>query len=179
MTKKSLSKLSETLISRSKMDRLKQVMSLVDAHSDKIPEGDYLAMCNALKDVHGMIKPERVHVRSMEYYEMEDEMMKVTEELTRLHKQRDNIHYRTKMTKFMKTEAIKEYAFTEGLHNLREYSVEALEEAGVRVNIGELFAKYLSVTNDEVYEKKKVIHLQIEEARGYRDDIVCRMADEL
>jgi len=161
------------------MDTLKQLMSLVDANSDKIPEGDYLAMCNAMAVVHGSLKPERVDVRSINYYEMEDELMKVTHELTRLHKERDNIHYRTKMTKVMKTNAIREYAFEEGLHSLREHSVEALEEAGVRVNYGELYSKYMSAFNDDVYERKKVIHLMIEEARGYRDDIVCRMADQL
>ena len=161
------------------MDTLKQLMSLVDANSDKIPEGDYLAMCNAMKVVHGSLKPERVDVRSIDYYEMEDELMKVTHELTRLHKERDNIHYRTKMTRSMKTEAIREYAFEEGLHSLREHSVEALEEAGVHVNYGELFSKYMSAFNDDVYERKKAIHLMIEEARGYRDDIVYRMAEQM
>ena len=161
------------------MDNLKKLMSLIDANSERIPEGDYLEMCNAMKSVHGCMKPERVHVRSMEYYEMEDELSNVTVELNRLHKERDNIHYRTKLTKAMKSDAIREYAFTEGLHSLRENSVEALEEAGVRVNYGELFGKYLNDFNEGVYEKKKVIHLMIEEARGHRDEVVSRMADEL
>ena len=161
------------------METLKQLMSLIDANSEKFPEGDYLAMCNAMKEVHGNMKPDRVRVRSMEYYEMEDELINVTQELTRLHKERDNIHYRTKMTKAMKTEAIRVYAFTEGLHSLREYSVEALVEADVRVNYGELFSKHLSEVNDDVYEKKKIVHLMIEEARCHRDDVVYRMADEL
>ena len=161
------------------METLKNLMSMLDANSEKFPEGDYITMCNALKDVYGSLKPERVHVRSMEYYEMEEELSNVTVELNRLHKERDNIHYRRKLTKSMKSEAIREYAFTEGLHSLREYSVEALEAVGVRVNYGELYGKYLCEFNDEVYEKKKVIHLMIEEARGHRDDIVSRMADEL
>jgi hypothetical protein len=159
------------------MAALKEVMQLIDAHSDKIPEGDYLKMCSAMKEAYGNQKPERVNIRSMEYYDMEDELSNATSELSRLHKERDNIHYRTKMSKAMKSEAIREYAFREGLHSLREASVEALEEAGIHVNYGELYSKYLNDFNDEVYEKKKVIHLMIEELRGYRDDIVVRMAE--
>ena len=161
------------------MESLKNLMSLLDANSDNIPEGDYLTMCNALKDMHGSLKPERINVRSMEYYDLEEELCNATMELNRLHKERDNLHYRTKLSKFMKSEAIRVYAFAQGLHSLRENSVEALEEAGVRVDCNELFGVYLSEFNDHVYEKKKAIHLMIEELRGHRDGIVCRMADEL
>lgn len=153
-------------------------MSLIDANMDNIPEGDYLAMCNAMKEVHSKMKPESVTVRSMDYYEYEEELSKVTIELNRLHKQRDNIHYRTKVTRAMKTDAIKVYAFTQGLHSLREHTVEALEEAGVGVNFDCLFSKYLDDFNNDVYEKKKVIHLMIQEARDYRDNIIRNMIDE-
>ena len=159
------------------MDNLKIVMSLIDAHSDKIPEGDYLAMCNAIKIVHGNMKAERVIVRSIEYYELEEEMSRVTTELGRLHKERDNIHYRTKVSKAMKREAIREYAFTEGLHSLREYTQEALEEAGIHVNCNELYGKYLETFNDDIYQRKKVVHLAIQEMRDYRDSVVKDLAD--
>lgn len=159
------------------MESLKTLMSLVDANSDKIPDGDYLAMCNALKVVHGGLKAERVSVRSTSYYECEEELDKVTTELARLHRERNKIHYRTKMTKHMKTEALRVFAFEEGLHSLREHTVEALEEAGVRVDCDTLFGKYLEDFNDDVYERKKAIHLMIEDERAWRDDIVRRMAD--
>lgn len=159
------------------MDSLKNLMSLIDANSEKIPEGDYLAMCEAMKTVHGNMKVERVVVRSVEYYDLEEELSRVTMELNRLHKERDNIHYRTKMTKAMKREAIREYAFTEGLHSLREYTQEALEEAGIRVNCNELYGKYLETFNDDIYQRKKVVHLDIQELRDYRDSVVKDLAD--
>lgn len=152
-------------------------MQLIDANSERIPEGDYLAMCNAMKVVHGSMKPERVNIRTMAYYDMEDELTNVVLELERLHKERDKLHYRTRMTKAMKTQAIREYAFTEGLHSLREYSVEALEEAGIRVNYDELYSKFLSDYNDDIFDKKRTIHLMIEEVRGHRDEVVYRMAE--
>ena len=161
------------------METLKQLMSLVDANSDKIPEGDYLAMCNALKEVHGKLRPEKIEVRSVDYYQYEDDLMTVTQELTRLHKERDKIHYRTKMTKHMKTDALREYAFREGLHSLREHSVEAFEEAGIRVNCDSIFGEYLEAFNAEVYEKKKALQLMLQEVREYRDHIVMCMAGEL
>ena len=30
---------------------LQKIMSLVDNHSDEIPEGDYLEICNTLRDI--------------------------------------------------------------------------------------------------------------------------------
>ena len=154
-------------------------MSLIDANSEKISEGDYLVMCNAMKDVHGKMKPESVIVRSTNYYEYEDELSKVTIELNRLHRLRDNIHYRTKVTKAMKTDALRGYAFTQGLHSLREHTIEAFEEAGICINFDNLFGKYLEDFNDGVYEKKKAIHLMIQEARDYRDSLIINMVGEL
>tara|TARA_Y100000389_G_scaffold5916_1_gene5712 strand:- start:495 stop:998 length:504 start_codon:yes stop_codon:yes gene_type:complete len=160
-----------------KMDTLKNLMSLIDANSEKIPEGEYLAMCEALKNLHGNVKRDPMTIRSVEYYDLEEELSRVTVELDRLHKERDRIHYRTKMTKMMKREVIREYAFTEGLHSLREYTPEALEEAGIHVNCNELYGKYLETFNDDIYQKKKVVHLNIQELRDYRDSVVKDLAD--
>jgi aryl carrier-like protein len=161
------------------MESLRALMSLVDANSHNVPEGDYLAMCDALKVVHGNMKPERVNVRSMVYYELEDELMKVTQELMRLHKDRNATHYVSRITKDMRTRAIHEYTFREGLHSIREFTVDALKEAGVRIDFDDLFRRFVEAHNDQIYEKKKAIHLMIEEARGYRDELVSRMANEL
>ena len=154
-------------------------MHLLDANSHNVPEGDYLRMCNALKEIHETLGREKTRVRSMNYYEYEDEMATVTQELTRLRRERDAVHYRTKMTAHMKTDAIREYAFREGLHSLREFTPEALELAAVRVNPDHVFAAYLEAFNTDVYEKKKAMQTMIQEARDYRDDIVRQMAGEL
>lgn len=159
------------------MDNLKNLMTLIDAQSDKIPEGDYLAMCEAMKGVHGNMKKDPVSLRSMEYYDLEEELTNTTMELDRLHKERDNIHYRTKMTKAMKREAIRDFAFTEGLHSLREYSQEALEEAGVRVCCNELYGKYLEAFNNDIFHRKKAVQNMVQETRNYRDGVVKDMAD--
>lgn len=159
------------------MEALKQLMSLIDANSEKLPEGDYLAMCAAMKEVHGGMKSNRVTLRSMDYYELDDELSSVTMELDRLCRERDTIHYRTKMTKALKREAIREYAFTEGLHSLREYTPEALEEAGIKINCNELYGKYLEAFNDDIFQRKRAISLTIQDTRAYRDEIVKDMVD--
>ena len=159
------------------METLKNLMSLIDANSDKIPEGDYMAMCEAMKGLHGSVRKEGLTLRSMDYYDIEEELTHVTMELERLHRERDNIHYRTRLTKFMKSEAIREYAFTEGLHSLREYTPEALEEAGIRVNINEVYAKHLEDFNQDIFQKKKAIQMMVQEKREYRDNLVKEMAD--
>ena len=158
---------------------METLMTLLDANSHNVPEGDYLRMCDALKEVHGKLRPERVEVRSMVYYELEVELTKVTRELERLHRDRDTTRYTSRVTRGIRARAIRDYAFTEGLHSLREFTVDALKEAGVRIDFEDLFRRFLDAHNDEVYEHKKAIHLMIEEARAYRDEIVARLADEL
>lgn len=160
-----------------KMDDLKSLMSLIDANSDKIPEGDYLRMCEVMKGLHGSVRKDTVATRSMDYYDIEEELTRVTLELERLHKERDAIHYRTKMTKAMKSEAIREFAFTEGLHSLREYTPGALQEAGVNVDCTVLYKNYLETYNQDIFQSKKVIHLMVQETREYRDVLVRDMVD--
>lgn len=160
------------------MDTLRNLMTLIDANSEKIPEGDYLAMCEAMKGLHGSVRTDGVFtLRSMDYYDMEEELTHVTMELERLVRERDNMHYRTRLTKAMKAEAIREYAFTEGFHSLREYTPEALEEAGIRVNINEVYAKHLEDFNQEIFQKKKALQENIHDTRVRRDVIVKEMAD--
>jgi 3-isopropylmalate dehydratase small subunit len=160
------------------METLKNLMTLIDANCEKIPEGDYLAMCEAMKGLHGSVRTDDVFtLRSMDYYDMEEELTHVTLELERLISERDNMHYRTKLTKAMKGEAIREYAFTEGLHSLREYTPDALEEAGIRVNISEVYAKYLEDFNHDILQKKKALQVNIQDIRERRDVIVKEMAD--
>lgn len=160
-----------------KMESLKQLMTLIDANSDKLPEGEYMAMCSAMKEVHGSMKSTELTLQSSDYYDLEDELGSVTMELERLKRERDTIHYRTRMTKHMKREAIREYAFTEGLHSLREYTVEALEEAGIKINCNELYGKYLEAFNDDIFQRKRAISLTIQDTRAYRDEIVKDMVD--
>lgn len=159
------------------MDNLKNLMALIDANSEKIPEGDYLAMCEAMKGVHGNMKRETFELRSMDYYDLEDELTAVTLELEKLHKERDGIHYRTKMTKAMKSEAIRDFAFSEGLHSLRESTPEALKEAGFNVNCTVIYKNYLEAYNHDIFQRKKAVHEMVQETRERRDRLVMDMAD--
>ena len=41
------------------MDLFHKIQSLLDKNSDKIPEGDYLEMCNTIKELRDKVKPPR------------------------------------------------------------------------------------------------------------------------
>ena len=41
------------------MDLFHKIQSLVDKNCDKIPEGDYLELCNTIKDLRDKVKPPR------------------------------------------------------------------------------------------------------------------------
>lgn len=154
-------------------------MSLIDANSEHIPEGEYLKMCEAMKEVYEKVKLVNnwAPLRSMDYYEIEEELTNVTLELERLHRERDSIHYRTKLSKAMKRDAIAEYAFTEGFHSLREYTPEALQEAGIRVNLNEVYKKFLDAYNDDIFQRKKAIQMMVQQTRDHRDNLVREFVD--
>lgn len=44
---------------KNKMDLFHKIQSLVDKNCDKIPEGDYLELCNTIKDLRDKVKPPR------------------------------------------------------------------------------------------------------------------------
>jgi|UniRef100_A0AB38ZLZ0 hypothetical protein len=158
---------------------MEQLMSLIDANSEHIPEGEYLKMCEAMKEVYEKVKLVNnwAPLRSMDYYEIEEELTNVTMELERLHRERDSIHYRTKLSKAMKRDAIAEYAFTEGFHSLREYTPEALQEAGIRVNLNDVYKKFLDAYNDDIFQRKKAIQMMVQQTRDHRDNLVREMVD--
>ena len=39
------------------MDKFHKLLELVDKNANTIPEGDYIEMCNILKDIHEKVKP--------------------------------------------------------------------------------------------------------------------------
>lgn len=158
---------------------MEHLMSLIDANSEHIPEGEYLKMCEAMKEVYE--KTKKVNdwgpLRSIDYYDIEEELTNVTLELDRLHKERDSIHYRSRMTKKMKRDAIAEYAFTEGLHSLREYTPEALREVGVHVDLNDVYKKFLEAFNHDIFQKKKAVHMMVQQTREHRDSLVKEFVD--
>lgn len=41
------------------MDFFHKLIELVDKNAERIPEGDYVEMCNVIKDIRGKVKPLR------------------------------------------------------------------------------------------------------------------------
>jgi len=41
--------------------RLRRVLSIIDDNKEKIPEGDYLKLCNNLKDIRKIYSKERIN----------------------------------------------------------------------------------------------------------------------
>jgi hypothetical protein len=39
------------------MDKFHQLLELVDRNANMIPEGDYIQMCNIIKEIHEKVKP--------------------------------------------------------------------------------------------------------------------------
>lgn len=160
------------------MESLKKIMELIDANNKHIPEGDYIDICIAMKNVHANIKKTDICIHTQDYYDLERGLTKTTLQIENLYKKYDQLQQRSKITRAMKREAIREFLFEEGIHTPVDYTQETLTGLGFKdVNYRELYDKYLERYNIDIFMKKKEVLLEIQDKREVRDDIVLSMSE--
>lgn len=156
------------------MESLNKIMQIIDANNKHIPEGDYIDICFAMKDVHVNLKKTDVYTHTYEYLDYERELTKMTIQIENLHKKYNEIHSQSKMTRAMRREAIREFLFEEGFHEPVEYTEKTLTELGFK-NIN--YDKYMERYNLDVFLMKKEILLEIQNKRELRNVLIKDMAN--
>ena len=136
LQKKFLNHLDEKIYEGISMNELSAVMQLIDRNSDKLPEGDYLEICNHLKKVYSerndpvfffdyenfeipMIGPTgEVHDYFYEHYmdqAINLDMDYITSEIEYLRKELTQIQPLVRKTKNLKTVAVKHHCLSNDL----------------------------------------------------------------
>ena len=161
------------------MENLKHLMQLIDANSINLPEGDYLDMCNTIKEVHKVLKGDDEYQTNEERLnELEKDLHHYVMHIEHMKKQLDSIKIRKRLSPTLKTVAIKQFSEVMGLHSLREYTEEAIMEQ-TNTTPKSIYEWYLKEHNRlQRYQQSSIISV-IEECKHERNEIITLISNEL
>ena len=168
------------------MEELTHLMQLVDAHSERLPEGVYLDLCNSIKSVHDELvdfTPE-IDELEMDVSENNEEHYRDLEKSLHTHamametvmKDMEKLKPRKRLSNKLKTEAIKKFATETGLHSLREYTEEAIRE-NTNVDVKAIYKWYLDEYNRYIGYRKMACENALHDLRDERDYVMCEMVN--
>jgi hypothetical protein len=166
------------------MEALTNMMSIVDLNSESIPEGDYLKLCNFMRDLHKIISktavnnpsplfspvaiPEELRIARDHW---QRELCRVVAELKLIKSRMKALKIRRNITEAVRREAIREAANRWGVR-LQQLTIQNLRENGVVFDSPyRLFKEYLDRTNAETQELLDNLTVQYEERLRERDEI--------
>lgn len=165
------------------MENLTHLMSLIDANSEKLSEGDYLEMCNTIKNVHKHIQIDNEpvindRIRTEAELNLENNLHEQVMMIERLKDKIKTTKIRTRLSPNMKVDAIKEFAIVMGLHSLREYTEEAVYEQ-TNINIRQIYKWYMDEYNKR--QKCRILRfsIMIEECKTHRNETISHLYTSL
>jgi hypothetical protein len=173
------------------MEDLTQLMEQLDLISKSIPEGNYLKMCNNLKNIHQDLRdmePPRVDMRRPrvaapftpvntvdqeydEWAENQAAIIYMAEQIKLKQKQVKLLKIRKNVTEVVKRDAIKERAQQLDIR-LRCYTMDDLRAKGVRIpNERAFYKSYIDRQNILTQGARTDLELEIGELQDQIDDI--------
>jgi hypothetical protein len=166
------------------MEDLTQLMEQLDLISKSIPEGNYLKMCNNLKNIHQDLRDvrrPRVAAPFMPVITIDDEydgwaedqaaIIYMAEQIKLKQKQVKLLKIRKNVTEVVKRDAIKERAQQLDIR-LRCYTMDDLRAKGVRIpNERAFYKSYIDRQNILTQGARTDLELEIGELQDQIDDI--------
>ena len=170
------------------MEDLSQLMEQLDLISKSIPEGNYLKMCNNLKNIHQGLRDVRrpqmvapftpVITIDQEYDRWADNQETIIcmeEQIHIKQKQLKQLKIRKNITEVVKRDAIKERAQQLEIR-LRCYTIDDLRAKGVRIPNERVFYKaYIERQNILTQGARTDLELEIGELWGQREELVLQI----
>ena len=167
------------------MEKLTHLMQLIDAHSDTLPEGVYLDMCNSIKSVHEELNftPELLELEmdvsetdANNYRDLEKSLHTHVIAMETVMKDMEKLKPRKRLSNKLKTEAIKKFATETGLHSLREYTEEAIRE-NTNVDVKTIYKWYLDEYNRNITYRQMACQNALHDLRDERNYVICEMVN--
>ena len=168
------------------MEELTHLMQLVDAHSERLPEGVYLDLCNSIKSVHDELVDFTPEIDELEmdipdnneerYRDLEKSLHTHVMAMETVMKDMEKLKPRKRLSNKMKTEAIKKFATETGLHSLREYTEEAIRE-NTNVDVKTIYKWYLDEHNRNITYRQMACQNALHDLRDERDYVMCEMVN--
>jgi hypothetical protein len=140
------------------MEALANIMSIIDLNSESIPEGDYLKLCNFIRDIHKILPkaptkrapfqpipiPEDLRDRCRF---LNAELGRIIDEITRIKRRMKALPIRRRVTEGVRRDAIRDAANRMGFA-IRSLTLDSLRDKGVVIPHAHMFYKeYMERTN--------------------------------
>ena len=132
-------------------DTLRKIMTFIDDHVDEISEGDYLDMCNKLRDVYrgNTVRRRRILPTSLQTNPMDsiyERCMVLVRTRKEIKKALSKIKIRHRVTSRFKIEALTAYCSALNLPLCT--TIEELQSIGHALNSREFFTDYMRIINE-------------------------------
>jgi|TARA_B100001094_G_C18192394_1_gene808185 hypothetical protein len=130
---------------------IKNIMTLVDDHSDELPEGDYLEICNKLKDMfvnRNNTRRPRTLPRSLQLNPMDrifERCMVLVRERKQLKRSLKEVKIRKRVTVRLKREALDSYCNAMDLPYCE--TLQDLQDLGHAHDSNDFFKDYMNLIN--------------------------------
>jgi len=140
------------------MEALTNMMSIIDLNSESIPEGDYLKLCNFMRDIHKILPKaptKRAPFQPIPIPEdlidqrrnLETELGRISNELRRIRNRMKSLKIRQRVTEGVRRDAIRDAANRMGF-TIRSLTLDSLRDKGVVIPHAHMFYKeYMERTN--------------------------------
>src|SRR6056300_636096 len=173
------------------MEALINVMSLIDLNSESIPEGDYLKLCNFMKEVHQDLSKKNVVPRApFQPVPIPEELVSrrrgiegtlnhMDPQIRRLRHRMNTLKIRQRVTEGVRRDAVRDAANRLGFR-LQSLTIEALRAKGVVIPNAYVFYKeYMERTNEA--NRALLTNLQdtLSELEGRREVLLAEYRDIL
>jgi hypothetical protein len=173
------------------MEALINVMSLIDLNSESIPEGDYLKLCNFMKEVHqDLSKKNAVPRAPFQPIQIPEELVSrrrgiegtlnhMDPQIRRLRHRMNTLKIRQRVTEGVRRDAVRDAANRLGFR-LQSLTIEALRAKGVVIPHAHMFYKeYMERTNEA--NRALLANLQdtLSELEGRREVLLAEYRDIL
>jgi hypothetical protein len=168
------------------MEELTHLMQLIDAHSERLPEGVYLDLCNSIKSVHDELVDFTPEILELDmnisetdannYEDLEKSLHTHVMAMENVMKDMEKLKPRKRLSNKLKTEAIKCFAIETGLHSLREYTEEAIRE-NTNVDVKAIYKWYLDEYNRNIGYRRMACENALHDLRDERDYVMCEMVN--
>jgi hypothetical protein len=173
------------------MEALINVMSLIDLNSESIPEGDYLKLCNFMKEVHqDLSKKNAVPRAPFQPIQIPEELVSrrrgiegtlnhMDPQIRRLRHRMNTLKIRQRVTEGVRRDAVRDAANRLGFR-LQSLTIEALRAKGVVIPHAYVFYKeYMERTNEA--NRALLANLQdtLSELEGRREVLLAEYRDIL
>ena len=165
------------------LNKISNTLSIIDANSHKLPEYDYMRICNNLQDLYKTIFEKRNDENNPytndSYYELESELHLIQERMNVSLERIRRLKVKKNMSKDMKVKALHKYAERNNIdikkNEITNVNLKNMIPKLKLRDMKDIFNDFLENYNLKISKARQVLTVQLDEIRSKRDAVIVQM----